>query len=236
MWSKQRYKPPSSPNCALRSSRSRAAAGSGCVGGDQPSARRIELERQLAGVVDQLDGNLGSSDVTLSDLYNKSYSVTADIEVPESGASGVIVSLGAGVGGWSLYAHGGRLTHCSNFFGIERYFAESAQEIPAGRHQVRAEFDYDGGGLAQGGTVSLFIDGEKSGEGRVDRTVPMLFGTDTCAVGSDAASPVSPDYGPKANAFNGTIDWMQFDIGENAEDLDHLVTPEERYQVAMARQ
>jgi arylsulfatase len=84
--------------------------------------------------------------------------------------------------------------------------------------------------------VSLFIDGEQDGEGRVDRTVPMLFGTDTCDVGSDAASPVSTDYGPNDNAFNGTVNWVQIDIDENAEDLDHLITPEERYQVAIARQ
>ena len=85
-------------------------------------------------------------------------------------------------------------------------------------------------------TVTLFIDGEQDGQGRVDQTVPMLFGTDTCDVGSDAASPVSPDYGPKDNAFNGTVHWVQIDIDENAEDLDHLITPEERYKVAIARQ
>jgi len=84
--------------------------------------------------------------------------------------------------------------------------------------------------------VSLYVDGQKDGEGRVDQTVPMLFGTDTCDVGSDAASPVSPDYGPKDNAFNGTVNWVQIDIDENAEDLDHLITPEERYKVAVARQ
>ena len=98
------------------------------------------------------------------------------------------------------------------------------------------EFTYDGGGLAKGGSVSLYIDGQKDGEGRVDMTVPMLFGTDTCDVGSDAGSPVSPDYGPKDNEFSGTVNWVQIDIDENAEDLDHLITPEERYTVAMARQ
>ncbi|MFL7891250.1 MAG: arylsulfatase, partial [Anaerolineales bacterium] len=84
-------------------------------------------------------------------MHNKSYSVTAEIEVPESGANGVIVSLGAGIGGWSLYAMEGKLKHCYNFFGIQHYFAESQQEIPTGKHQVRMEFVYDGGGLAKGG-------------------------------------------------------------------------------------
>jgi hypothetical protein len=167
---------------------------------------------------------------------NKSYSLTAEIEVPESGADGVIVAMGAGIGGWSLYAKEGKLKHCYNFFGIEHYFAEGQQAIPAGKHQVRMEFTYDGGGLAKGGSVSLYVDGQKDGEGRVERTVPMIFGTDTCDVGSDAGSPVSPDYEPKDNAFSGTVNWVQIDIDEKAEDLDHLITPEERYKVAMARQ
>jgi arylsulfatase len=168
--------------------------------------------------------------------HNKSYSLTAEIEVPESGANGVIVSMGAGIGGWSLYAKDGKLKHCYNFFGIENYFAEGKQEIPAGKHQVRMEFTYDGGGLAKGGSVALYVDGKKDGEGRVDMTVPMLFGTDTCDVGKDAGSAVSPDYGPKDNQFSGTVNWVQIDIDEAAEDLDHLITPEERYKVAMARQ
>jgi arylsulfatase len=169
-------------------------------------------------------------------MHNKSYSLTAEIEVPESGANGVIVSMGAGIGGWSLYAKDGVLKHCYNFFGIENYFAEGQQVIPAGKHQVRMEFAYDGGGLAKGGSVSLYVDGKKDGEGRVEMTVPMLFGTDTCDVGRDAGSPVSPDYTSKDSEFSGTVNWVQMDIDEKAEDLDHLITPEERYKVAMARQ
>ena len=169
-------------------------------------------------------------------MHNKPYAVTAEIVVPDSGATGVIVSMGAGIGGWSLYAVDGRLKHCYNFFGIEHYFAESKQAIPAGEHQVRMEFDYDGGGLAKGGSVTLYVDGKKDGEGRVDMTVPMLFGTDTCDVGRDGGSPVSPDYTSTDSEFNGTVNWVQFDIDENAEDLDHLITDEERYRVAMARQ
>ena len=118
--------------------------------------------------------------------------------MPKSGANGVIVALGGGVGGWSLYAHEGKLKHCYNFFGIEHYYAEGKKPIPAGKHQVRMEFEYDGGGLAKGGKVSLYVDGKKDGEGRVDRTVPMLFSADeTCDVGKETGSPVSPDYGPQ---------------------------------------
>ncbi len=167
--------------------------------------------------------------------HNKSYSITAEVEVPDSGADGVIVALGGGVGGWTLYAKDGKLKHCYNFFGIERYYTEGNQPIPAGKHQVRMEFAYDGGGLAKGGTVSLFVDGKKDGEGRVERTVPMLFSADeTCDVGKETGSTVSPDYSPEGNNFSGKVNWVQIDLEKD--DHDHLITGEERFRVAMARQ
>jgi hypothetical protein len=102
---------------------------------------------------------------------------------------------------------------------------------------VRMEFAYDGGGLAKGGTVTLYVDGAKAGEGRVEGTQPMIFSTDeTTDVGSDSATPVSDDYGPKDSAFTGRVRWVEIDLGEDAEDLDHLISPEERLRIAMARQ
>ena len=99
------------------------------------------------------------------------------------------------------------------------------------------EFAYDGGGLAKGGTVTLYLDGETVGEGRVEATVPLIFSADeTADVGRDTASPVSDDYDGESSVFTGTVDWVQIDLGEDAEDADHLITPEERLRVAMARQ
>jgi arylsulfatase len=99
------------------------------------------------------------------------------------------------------------------------------------------EFVYDGSGLGKGGTVVLYVDGEKTGEGRVEGTVPMAFSADeTCDVGSDTASPVSDDYTSEGSRFTGTIEWVQLDIAEAAEDLDHLISPEERLKIAMTRQ
>jgi arylsulfatase len=143
--------------------------------------------------------------------------------------------MGGSIGGWTLYALNGKLKHCYNFFGIERYFAGGTQPIPVGTHQVRMEFAYDGGGLAKGGNVSLFVDGEKDGEGRIDQTIPMIFPADeTCDVGKETGSPVSPDDGPKDKEFSGQVNWVQIDLGND--DHDHLISPEERYQIAMARQ
>ena len=99
------------------------------------------------------------------------------------------------------------------------------------------EFAYDGGGLAKGGTVALYIDGSQVGEGRVEATIPMVFSADeTCDIGSDTASPVSDDYTRETSGFSGAVNWVQIDIDSAAEDVDHLITPEERLAVAMARQ
>ena len=170
-------------------------------------------------------------------LKNKSHSVTAQVVVPESGASGVIIAQGGAFGGWSLYAKNGKPVYCYNLFGLQRFKIEGSAAIPAGEHQVRAEFAYDGGGLGKGGTVSLFLDGSKVGEGRVDATEPMLFSPDeTTDLGSDSATPVSDDYGPRDSEFTGRVQWVQLDLGDDAEDADHFITPEERLRVAMARQ
>jgi arylsulfatase len=170
-------------------------------------------------------------------VKNKSHSVSAQLQVPEGGVDGVIISQGGEFAGWSLYVTKGRPKYCYNLFGLQRFYVEGATEIPPGAHQVRMEFVYDGGGLGKGGTVSLYVDGKKAGEGRVEGTVPMAFSADeTCDVGSDTASPVSNDYTSEGSRFTGTVDWVQIDIADAAEDLDHLISPEERFKIAMTRQ
>jgi len=114
---------------------------------------------------------------------------------------------------------------------------EGTQAIPPGTQQVRIEFAYDGGGLGKGGDVALYIDGEKVGEGRVEMTQPFGFSFDeTFDVGMDAGSPVSPDYGPRGNAFNGQVNWLECDADQAALDQDHILTGEERFRVARAVQ
>jgi len=168
---------------------------------------------------------------------NKSHSVTAEIEVLELGAKGVIVAQGGNMGGWCVYAHDGKLKYCYNHVGIVRYYVSATSPIPAGKHQVRMEFVYDGGGIGKGGAVTLLVDGKAVGEGRVERTHRFLFSMDeTLDIGGDAGEPVSEDYGPKGNAFNGKVQWVQIDVDAAAKDADHLIGAEERFNLAMARQ
>jgi Sulfatase len=99
------------------------------------------------------------------------------------------------------------------------------------------EFAYDGGGLGKGGDVLLFLDGEKVGQGRVDATAAMVFSADdTCDVGMEGGAVVSEDYGARGNEFTGEVHWVQIDLADAAEDVDHLISPEERLRVAMAKQ
>jgi len=185
-----------------------------------------------------LFGGMGRlTEASLLNIKNKSHAVTAEVEVPESGAEGVIIAQGGAFAGWSLYVKDGRPRYCYNLLGLQRFTIEGDSPIPAGTHQVRMEFGYDGGGLAKGGSVELYLDGTKIGQGRVDATIPLVFSADeTADIGRDTASPVSHDYAGETSIFNGTVRWVQIDLGEDAEDADHLITPEERLRVAMARQ
>jgi hypothetical protein len=118
----------------------------------------------------------GLNENGLINIKNKSHSVTAQVIVPEGKpCEGVILSQGGFAGGWILYVKDGRLTYCYNFAGLEKYVISLTQPLSNGDHQVRMEFAYDGGGLAKGGTVTLYIDGNAVSSGRVERTLPMVF-------------------------------------------------------------
>ena len=91
--------------------------------------------------------------------------------------------------------------------------------------------------MGKGGSVALFVDGKKVGEGKVAATAAMVFSADDgCDVGVDNGSPVSPDYEARGNAFNGTVKGVQLAIAEDAVSVDHLVSPEDAVRIAMARQ
>jgi hypothetical protein len=210
---------------------------------DDRSAERINPELAgrptlIHGSSQLLFGGMGRlSESSVVNIKNKSHAVTADIEVPASGASGVIIAQGGSIGGWSLYAKDGTLKYCYNLLGIQHFYAESTTSLPAGHCQARMEFTYDGDGLGKGGDVTLFVDGQQVGAGRVDATAAMIFSADdTCDVGSEGGALVTPDYGPGSNHFTGTVNWVQIDVAGAAHDDDHRITAEERIRVAMARQ
>jgi len=180
-------------------------------------------------------GRLSENSIVV--MKNKSHAITAEIDVPDGGARGVIVAQGGAFGGWTIYVKDGKPAYCYNLFGLQRFKVHGDAAMPPGEHQVRMEFAYDGGGLGKGGMASLYLDGDKVGEGRVDATVPMAFSADeTLDIGSDSGTPVTDDLGSAEVTFNGRVHWVEIDLGEDADDADHLISPDELLRVAMARQ
>jgi arylsulfatase len=175
------------------------------------------------------------SENSVVSIKNKSFSVTAEIEVPTGGAEGVIVAQGGRFGGWSVYVKAGKAKFVYNVLGIHEFAVEADLQIPDGRHQVRMEFAYDGGGLAKGGDVTLYYDGTAVGTGRVGVTQPMIFSADeTTDIGYESGTTVTPDYTVHGSRFTGKIQWVQIDLG--VDDHDHFIDPDERLRIAMARQ
>ena len=205
--------------------------------------RRVErFLAELAGRPELITGNsqllfggMGRlSESSVINTKNTSHSVTADIEVPDGAPSGVFIAQGGAFGGWSLYLLEGRPTYCYNLFGITRTFVRGADPVAAGPHQVRAEFAYDGG-LGGAATVTLFVDGEPVGDGRLERTTPLVYSYDeTTDVGCDNGSTVSDEYDESTSRFPGTVNWVEIDVG--VDDADHVISADERWRVSMARQ
>jgi arylsulfatase A-like enzyme len=176
-------------------------------------------------------GRLTESSVVV--MKNTSYAITAQVSVPDGGADGVLLAQGGVTGGHSLYVKGGKPMYCYNFFGLESYYAKGTSKIPPGVHQVRMEFTYDGGGLAKGGTATLYVDGVAVGDGRIEHTEPFLFSADeTCDVGDEFGSPVTTDYSQKV--YGGEVEWVELELGQD--DHSHLIKPEDRVNLAMAFQ
>lgn len=175
------------------------------------------------------------SENSVVSIKNKSFAVTAEVDVPEGGANGVIIAQGGRFGGWAVYLKDGHLKFVYNLLGIHEFATTADVPVPTGRHQVRMELAYDGGGLAKGGDVTLFHDGEPVGSGRVAATQAMVFSADeTTDIGYESGTTVSPDYSSHGSRFTGRLHWVQLDTGDD--DHDHHIDPEERLRVAISRQ
>ena len=152
------------------------------------------------------EGMVGMSENVFINIKNRSLSMTAELEIPQGGADGVILAQGGRFGGWSLYFKDGKPTYCYNFLGLQETKVTAPQAVAAGKATLRMNFDYEGGGVGKGGTASLSVDGQKVASGRIDRTQPAIFSADeTAGVGLDDATPVTADYKQRDNAFTGKI-------------------------------
>ena len=146
------------------------------------------------------------------DLKNKSFTITADLEISPAGADGMIFTQGGITAGWGFYLLNGKLVGLHNYIGLERYRAVSTEKVPTGKVTLTFDFKYDGGGMGKGGMITLLANGKKIGEARVDKTAGYKYslyeGQD---IGEDSGSPVDFDYTPPFK-FTGKIQKVTLDL------------------------
>ncbi len=156
-------------------------------------------------------------------VYGRSYAIEAELSVPDDGAEGVIVAEADEMGGFSLWVDESGLRHHSySMMGVEQYQHVSTEPIPTGDVAVRMQFDADGQKRSAGGTVSLYANDAKIGEGRIERTVAVRFsayaGMD---IGRDNGLPVDRSYAAKSPyPFTGTVKKVIFDLKPAARHED----------------
>jgi arylsulfatase len=159
-------------------------------------------------------GMTGMLENTFLNVKNRSMTITAEVDIPQTGANGVILAQGGRFGGWSLYLKDGKPAYAYNWVGMDRYLVASSEPLAAGKATIKVDFEYDGGGRGQGGTASLSVNGRQVAEGRIERTNSFLFSADEGAdVGVDEDTPVTEAYQAGASSrFTGKIDRVTLQV------------------------
>jgi arylsulfatase len=181
------------------------------------------------------EGMTGMTENVFLNIKNKSKTITAEVDVHEGvKAHGAVIVQGGRFGGWALYVKDGVPAYDYNFLGLQRFTVASSETLKPGKSTIRFEFAYDGGGVGKGGLGTMYINDRKVGEGRIERTQPMIFSADeTADVGIDLATPVVEAIGAQARSkFTGRIRKVTIELKEmRSADRQE----EEKAQVEVAR-
>ncbi len=168
-------------------------------------------------------------------VLNRPHSITADVEIPEQGAEGVLLSQGTAAGGYSFYVKDGKLRYVHNYVGRQLLEVESEDDLPAGKHELRFEFEPTGQpdlskGAGAPGRLQLYVDGTLVGNAEAPITTPFMFNPGALTCGANPGSPVTPDYeGPFT--FTGTLHTVTLDVSG-----DLITDPEAELRFHLARQ
>ncbi|HWR99960.1 MAG TPA: arylsulfatase [Prolixibacteraceae bacterium] len=161
------------------------------------------------------EGMVGMSENVFINIKNRPITLTAEVEIPSgTAANGILIAQGGRFGGWALYVKDGIAAYDYNFLGLQSFTVASSEKLTPGKHTIKFDFAYDGGGPAKGGLGTIYIDGKKVGEGRIERTQPGIFSADeTADVGIDLATPVVERIGAEAKSkFNGRIPKLTVEV------------------------
>jgi len=154
------------------------------------------------------EGMVGMSENVFINIKNRPITLTADVEIPAGKtANGILIAQGGRFGGWAFYVKDGIAAYDYNFLGMQQFTVSSSVKLTPGKHTIKFDFAYDGGGPGKGGMGTIYIDGKKVGEGRIEHTQAGIFSADeTADVGIDLATPVVERIGAEAKSkFNGSI-------------------------------
>jgi arylsulfatase A-like enzyme len=184
--------------------------------------RRSErFDAAIAGRPDLMDdrtsltvypGMIGMSENVFINTKNRSYTITAAVELKDANSNGVIIAQAGAFGGWSLYMKDGKVHHDYNYFGVDHTNVGGTDAVPAGKHEIKYEFIADSPKPGTGGKVALYVDGKQVAEGHIPKTQPFAFSADEGVdVGMDGETAVSNDYKQGDNKFTGKIEKVTID-------------------------
>ena len=172
------------------------------------------------------------------DTKNKSFTVTAEVVIPQDGAEGVLATMGGRFGGWGMllmdgkpefdYAFSQQLQH--------KYRIVSNDKLAPGKHTIKFDFKYDGPGFGKGGTGTLSVDGQQVAQGKIDHTIALRFSFDeTFDIGQDTGTPVVEDYEAKMPfKFTGELKKVVVELGKSGLTAKDEIKLKELNESAMA--
>jgi arylsulfatase len=165
-------------------------------------------------------GEVGAANA--ADVRNRSFTITAFVDIPKAGAEGVLLAHGGSFGGYSFFVKDGKLTYSHNYLGIDEYRVVSDGKVPAGKVELQVKFERTGKpdfkeGKGAPGTATLFINGKQVGEGKIPVTVPLAYGLagDGLCCGKDTGTAVSSLYNGSEFPFTGVIQRVVVDLGRD---------------------
>ena len=196
----------------------------------RPSLTRGRTEFTYSGTVTRIP------EAAAPDVKNKSFRITADVVLPKSGGTGVVLTQGGISAGYALMFNDGKPVFHYNLANVAHYNIAAKDAVSPGRHTVVFDFKYDGGGIGKGGIGTLSVDGKQLAQGRIGNTIPLRFSFDeTFDVGEDTGTPVNLAYDVPF-AFTGRIEKVVVNLGESklrAADQEKIRSMEQQASAAV---
>ncbi|MEL1252182.1 hypothetical protein AAEO57_00230 [Flavobacterium sp. DGU38] len=157
-------------------------------------------------------GTFGLPDAAAPPMLNKSWTITAELELSDSNTNGIIITHGGMQAGYGLYLKDSKPVFVYNYLALDWIYFNAKEALPKGKTKLIVDFLYDGGGLGKGGKISMSANGKKIAEGRLEKTVPVQFSiVEGMDIGKDVGSPVDWNY-KMPFEFTGKIEKVTVDL------------------------